>query len=105
MEKKEAYTEDASESDEISYIEDCTLDVDMLVLDELLWGTINSPHLEHFTKVGALIFQFALLLSLLAFEDLFFGQIDIEIKYKYCKVYIIKIKYYCAVCLFTYGKK
>ena len=35
MEKKEAYTEDASESDEISYIEDCTLDVDMLVLDEL----------------------------------------------------------------------
>ena len=33
--KKEAYTDDASETDEISYIEDCTLDVDMLVLDEL----------------------------------------------------------------------
>ena len=32
---KEAYIDDASEADEISYIEDCTLDVDMLVLDEL----------------------------------------------------------------------
>lgn len=32
---KEAYIEDASEADEISYIEDCNLDVDMLVLDEL----------------------------------------------------------------------
>jgi len=31
--------------------------------------------LLHFTNVGALIFQFALLLSLLAFEDLFLGQI------------------------------
>ena len=31
----------------------------------------------HFTRFGALIFQLALLLSLLAFEDLFFGQIDI----------------------------
>ena len=31
---------------------------------------------EHFTKFGALIFQLALLLSLLALEDLFFGQID-----------------------------
>ena len=35
IEKKEAYTDDASESDEISYIEDCTLDIDRLVLDEL----------------------------------------------------------------------
>lgn len=33
--KKEAYAEDASDADEISYIEDCNLDVDMLVLDEL----------------------------------------------------------------------
>jgi len=33
--------------------------------------------LLHFTKFGALIFQFALLLSLLPLEDLFFGQIDI----------------------------
>ena len=33
--KKEAYVEDASDADEISYIEDCNLDVDMLVLDEL----------------------------------------------------------------------
>lgn len=32
---KEAYIAEASEADEISYIEDCTLDVDMLVLDEL----------------------------------------------------------------------
>ena len=40
-------------------------------------GIISSPHLLHFTRFGALIFQLALLLSLLAFEDLFFGQIDI----------------------------
>src|SRR5699024_9008487 len=40
-------------------------------------GIISAPHLLHFTRFGALIFQFALLLSLLAFEDLFFGQIDI----------------------------
>lgn len=33
--KKEAYADDTLEYDEISYIEDCTLDVDMLVLDEL----------------------------------------------------------------------
>lgn len=33
--KKEAYTDGESQTDEISYIEDCTLDVDMLVLDEL----------------------------------------------------------------------
>ena len=31
----------------------------------------------HFTSVGALIFQFALLLSLLPLEDLFLGQMDI----------------------------
>jgi len=31
--------------------------------------------LLHLTKLGADIFQFALRLSLLAFEDLFFGQI------------------------------
>ncbi len=42
-----------------------------------LWGTINAPHLLHFTNVGAVIFQFALLLSLLPLEDLFLGQIDI----------------------------
>ncbi len=35
VEKKEAYTDDASETDEICYIEDCTLDIDRLVLDEL----------------------------------------------------------------------
>lgn len=35
MAKREAYTEDASDADVISYIEDCNLDVDMLVLDEL----------------------------------------------------------------------
>lgn len=35
VEKKEAYVKEASEKDEISYIEDCTLDVDMLILDEL----------------------------------------------------------------------
>ncbi|MCM1497384.1 MAG: DUF177 domain-containing protein [Clostridium sp.] len=33
--RKEAYVDKASETDEISYIEDCTLDVDMLILDEL----------------------------------------------------------------------
>lgn len=33
--KKEAYTDNTLEYDEIGYIEDCTLDVDMLVLDEL----------------------------------------------------------------------
>lgn len=33
--KKEAYTDGETQTDEISYIEDCTLDVDMLVLDEL----------------------------------------------------------------------
>jgi uncharacterized protein len=33
--KNEAYLEDASDADEISYIEDCNLDIDMLVLDEL----------------------------------------------------------------------
>lgn len=33
--KKEAYNDDASDADEISYIEDCNLDIDMLVLDEL----------------------------------------------------------------------
>ncbi len=32
---KEAYTDDVSDADEISYIEDCNLDIDMLVLDEL----------------------------------------------------------------------
>jgi len=35
VEKSEAYTDNKEESDEISYIEDCTLDVDMLILDEL----------------------------------------------------------------------
>lgn len=42
-----------------------------------LWETIKAPHLLHLTKFGAVIFQFALLLFLLDFEDLFFGQIDI----------------------------
>lgn len=37
---------------------------------------VNAPHLLHFTKVGAVIFQFALRRSLLPLEDLFFGQID-----------------------------
>jgi len=31
----EAYADDASDADKISYIEDCNLDIDMLVLDEL----------------------------------------------------------------------
>ena len=44
---------------------------------QTLCGTINSPHLLHLTNAGADIFQLALLLSLLAFELLFFGQIDI----------------------------
>ena len=44
---------------------------------QTLCGIISSPHLLHFTNAGAVIFQFALLLSLLDFEDLFFGQIDI----------------------------
>lgn len=35
VEKKEALTDNLNEYDEISYIEDCTLDVDLLVLDEL----------------------------------------------------------------------
>ena len=46
---------------------------------QTLWGTISAPHLLHFTKVGADIFQFALLLSLLPLEDLFLGQIDIRL--------------------------
>ena len=33
--KKELYIDNTSETDEISYIEDCTLDVDGLILDEL----------------------------------------------------------------------
>ena len=41
-----------------------------------LWGTIRAPHLLHLTSVGAVIFQFALLLSLLPLEDLFLGHID-----------------------------
>ena len=45
---------------------------------QTLCGIINSPHLLHLTKFGAVIFQFALRLSLLAFEDLFFGQIDMS---------------------------
>jgi hypothetical protein len=42
------------------------------------WGIIKAPHLLHFTSVGADILKLAaLLLSLLALEDLFLGQIDI----------------------------
>lgn len=33
--KNEAFTDKYDEFDEVSYIEDCTLDVDMLILDEL----------------------------------------------------------------------
>lgn len=40
-------------------------------------GTMSSPHLLHFTSVGAAIFQFALLWSRLPLDDLFLGQIDI----------------------------
>ena len=43
---------------------------------QTLCGIIKAPHLLHFTKFGAVIFQFALRLSLLALEVLFFGQID-----------------------------
>ncbi len=39
---------------------------------------MSSPHLLHLTSVGAVIFQFALLLSLLPLEDLFLGQMDIS---------------------------
>lgn len=42
-----------------------------------LCDIIKDPHLLHLTKFGTVIFQFALLLSLRDFEDLFFGQIDI----------------------------
>lgn len=35
VEKEQTRTEKADEYDEVSYIEDCTLDVDMLILDEL----------------------------------------------------------------------
>ena len=38
---------------------------------------IRAPHLLHFTRFGALIFQFARLLSRLALDDLFFGHMDI----------------------------
>ena len=46
---------------------------------EIVIKGIKAPHLLHFTRLGALIFQLALLLSLLAFEDLFLGQIDIRL--------------------------
>ena len=42
---------------------------------QTLCGTIKAPQLLHFTRFGAVIFQFALRLSLLALECLFFGQI------------------------------
>ncbi|MDO5156593.1 MAG: DUF177 domain-containing protein [Eubacteriales bacterium] len=35
LDKQEAYTDNKEECESISYIEDCTLDVDMLILDEL----------------------------------------------------------------------
>lgn len=35
VKKQEAYADETMEYEEISYIEDCTLDIDMLVLDEL----------------------------------------------------------------------
>ena len=37
----------------------------------------QAPHLLHFTRFGALIFQFARLLSRLALDVLFFGHMDI----------------------------
>lgn len=42
-----------------------------------LWGITNAPHVGQVARFGAVIFQFALLLSLLAFDVLFFGHIDI----------------------------
>ena len=42
----------------------------------IICGIIRAPHLLHLTRLGADIFQFACLLSLLAFDDLFFGQMD-----------------------------
>ena len=45
---------------------------------QTLWGIVSAPHLLHFTRFGADIFQLALLLSLLALDDLFFGQMDIS---------------------------
>ena len=45
---------------------------------QTLCGIIREPHFGHLTRVAAAIFQFALRLSLLPLDDLFFGQIDIE---------------------------
>lgn len=43
---------------------------------QTLCGIVSSPHLEHLIRLTSAIFQFALLLSRLAFDDLFFGQMD-----------------------------
>ena len=53
-----------------------------------LCGTINAPHLLHLTSVGADIFQFARLLSLLPLEDLFLGQMDIILHLPFFSSYI-----------------
>ena len=47
----------------------------------------------HFTNVGAFIFQFALLLSLLLFELLFFGQIDICLHLLKFIKYVLKCRH------------
>ena len=44
---------------------------------QTLCGITNAPHVGQVARFGAVIFQFALLLSLLALDVLFFGQIDI----------------------------
>lgn len=43
---------------------------------QTLCGITRAPQVEHFARDGTDIFHVALLLSLLAFEVLFFGHID-----------------------------
>ena len=43
---------------------------------QTLCGITKAPHVGQVARFGAVIFQFALLLSLWLLEDLFLGQID-----------------------------
>ena len=45
---------------------------------QTLCGITKAPHVGQVARFGAVIFQFALLLSLLALDVLFFGHIDIS---------------------------
>ena len=64
---------------------------------------MSAPHLLHLTSVGAVIFQFALLLSLLPLEDLFLGQMDISytslLKPRLQSLFFMFI-YYGVICYF-----